>query len=102
MKRLFVVIVIVCCFCSSMASVDCLANNKSSFTHAKKKTMSKVVSTKPKQSTGAISKVKNAALNGFGWGLGREAAKEVINGTKKVIKKGVEKGKEIYNQKKDK
>lgn len=38
-----------------------------------------------------VSKVKDAAARGFGWGLGREAAKETVKGVKTAVSKVKEK-----------
>ncbi|MCX6148446.1 MAG: hypothetical protein NTW25_14530 [Candidatus Kapabacteria bacterium] len=45
----------------------------------------------PTPKKGMISKVKDASARGFGWGLGREAAKETVKGIKKVATKVKEK-----------
>ena len=37
----------------------------------------------PVKKKGTITKIKDAAVRGFGWGLGREAAKSTVNGIKK-------------------
>lgn len=63
-------------------SIPCVAKNpKAKHTPAKK--------------SGMISKIKESATRGFGWGLGREAAKETVKGVKSVVKKGVENAKEM-------
>lgn len=56
----------------------------------------KETKSKPKK-TGTISKIKDSATRGFGWGLGREAAKETVKGVKHLTRKGVEKVKELKN-----
>ena len=45
----------------------------------------------PKAKRGVISKVGSAATYGFGWQLGKEAAKETIKGAKKLYNKAKEK-----------
>jgi hypothetical protein len=45
----------------------------------------------PAPKKGMISKVKDAAARGFGWGLGREAAKETVKGVKTAVSKVKEK-----------
>lgn len=51
----------------------------------------------PPKKTGTISKIKDSATRGFGWGLGREAAKETVKGVKNLTRKGVEKVKVVKN-----
>lgn len=40
----------------------------------------------PKEKKGMMSKIKDAAARGFGWGLGKEAAKATVNGIKGAVK----------------
>jgi hypothetical protein len=47
----------------------------------------KKTTVKAPKKVGVVSKLKNAAIGGFGWGLGREAAKETVKGVKKVYQK---------------
>ena len=50
-------------------------------------TKAKKAPAKPPKKAGVITKVKDAAARGFGWGLGREAAKETVKGVKGVYNK---------------
>ncbi len=52
----------------------------------------------PPKKPGTLSKIKDSATRGFGWGLGREAAKETIKGVKDLTRKGVEKVKEMNSK----
>ena len=50
---------------------------------------------------GVVSKVKDAAAHGFGWQLGKEGAKAVINKGKEKIKNLKDKTKKILNKSKN-
>jgi hypothetical protein len=54
----------------------------------------------PPKKKSMMSKIGDAATRGFGWGLGREAAKETIKGAKVLYQKGTEKSKEVLNKNK--
>ncbi|MBK9248651.1 MAG: hypothetical protein IPM69_11175 [Ignavibacteria bacterium] len=59
-------------------------------------TIAKETKAKSKKS-GTLSKIKDSATRGFGWGLGREAAKETVKGVKSLTRKGVDKVNEMKN-----
>jgi len=69
-------------------------------TFAQTKHVKKAPVKTPKK-TGVVTKVKDAAVRGYGWGLGREAAKETIKGAKNLGKKvlGKDKNKGSENPK---
>ena len=94
MNKLFV-FVIAFTLMISFTQIDVEAASK----NAKTKTTQTVKTTPRSKKTGLVSKVKDAAARGFGYGLGREAAKATIKQTKKIVKAAADKTKEIVKEK---
>lgn len=92
MKR-FIVLMLISAF--SLVSVT----SSQSFKGKKNSTISKTSKIKSPQKSsttrskkGVISKIGDAATRGYGWGLGREAAKETVKGVKKLYQSATNKG----------
>ena len=62
------------------------------------KTVKEAKSAKPAKKAGVLTRVKNAAASGYGNQLGREAARGTVKGVKNLYKKGKEK----YQENKEK